>query len=85
MSAGDGVGCGGVAGNLCRRLRGLACARLLRCLLCRLLGLLRGLPLMLTSDIGDVGLVWRDQSPGPALSLVLQAFTQVAAQAVPPG
>ncbi len=49
------------------------------------LGLLRGLPLLLTSDIGDVGLVWRDQSPGPALSLVLQAFTQVAAQAVPPG
>lgn len=38
------------------------------------LGLLRALPLALTQDIGDVGLVWRDPVPGPALARVLQAL-----------
>lgn len=37
-------------------------------------GLLSRLPLALTHDIGDVGLVWRDAKPGPAVAALLQAF-----------
>lgn len=36
------------------------------------------LPLRLVHDTGDVGLVWRDPSPGPVLATVLQAFTDAA-------
>ncbi|MCZ8107608.1 MAG: LysR substrate-binding domain-containing protein [Burkholderiales bacterium] len=38
-------------------------------------GLLVALPLALTHDIGDVGLVWRDPVPGAVLQAVLGAFT----------
>lgn len=33
-----------------------------------------GLPLVLSPDVGDVGLLWREPSPGPALAAVLKAF-----------
>lgn len=37
-------------------------------------GLLAALPLTLSPDVGDVGLVWREAEPGPALAAVLQVF-----------
>lgn len=37
-------------------------------------GLVVALPLALSPDVGDVGLVWREARPGPALAAVLQAF-----------
>lgn len=37
-------------------------------------GVLRCLPLTLSHDIGDVGLVWREPDPGPALAIVLDCF-----------
>ena len=37
-------------------------------------GVLRTLPLTLTQEIGDVGLVWRETSPGPSLSALINAF-----------
>jgi DNA-binding transcriptional LysR family regulator len=37
-------------------------------------GLVAALPLTLSPDVGDVGLVWREHAPGPALAAVLQAF-----------
>lgn len=37
-------------------------------------GLAVGLPLVLSPDVGSVGLLWRDPSPGPALATVLAAF-----------
>lgn len=37
-------------------------------------GLLAALPLTLSPDVGDVGLVWREREPGPALAAVLRAF-----------
>jgi DNA-binding transcriptional LysR family regulator len=37
-------------------------------------GLAVGLPLVLSPDVGDVGLLWRESSPGPALAAVLEAF-----------
>lgn len=41
-------------------------------------GRLVTLPLKLVHDTGDVGLVWRDPSPGPVLAAVLQAFMAAA-------
>ena len=41
-------------------------------------GSLVALPLKLVHDTGDVGLVWRDASPGPVLAAVLQAFMAAA-------
>jgi DNA-binding transcriptional LysR family regulator len=41
-------------------------------------GLLVALPLKLVHDTGDVGLVWREPTPGPALAAVLQAFADVS-------
>ncbi len=41
-------------------------------------GLLVALPLALTHDIGDVGLVWRDPVSGAVLEAVLDAFTAAA-------
>jgi DNA-binding transcriptional LysR family regulator len=38
-------------------------------------GLVGALPLTLSPDVGDVGLVWREPAPGPALAAVLQAFS----------
>lgn len=40
--------------------------------------LLVALPLALSPDVGDVGLVWREPQPGPALASVLQAFADEA-------
>lgn len=37
-------------------------------------GLVAALPLTLAPDVGDVGLVWREADPGPALLAVLKAF-----------
>lgn len=37
------------------------------------------LPLKLVHDTGDVGLVWREPTPGPVLETVLQVFRDVAA------
>ncbi len=37
-------------------------------------GLVVALPLALSPDVGDVGLVWREAEPGPALAAVLRAF-----------
>lgn len=37
-------------------------------------GLAVGLPLVLSPDVGNVGLLWRETSPGPALATVLEAF-----------
>jgi DNA-binding transcriptional LysR family regulator len=37
-------------------------------------GLAVGLPLVLSPDVGNVGLLWRETTPGPALATVLQAF-----------
>lgn len=39
-------------------------------------GLVVELPLSLSPDVGDVGLVWREARPGPALAAVLQAFDE---------
>lgn len=50
-------------------------------------GLVVALPLALSPDVGDVGLVWREAEPGPALAAVLRAFeceNPTAAQASPP-
>lgn len=58
-------------------------------------GLVVALPLALSPDVGDVGMVWREAEPGPALAAVLRAFEcenptfaampdQVAALARPP-
>ena len=41
-------------------------------------GLLVALPLQLVHDTGDVGLVWRDPAPGPALAVVLQALADAS-------
>jgi len=41
-------------------------------------GVLRSLPLVLTHDMGDVGLVWREARPGPAIAALLQAFERAA-------
>lgn len=46
-------------------------------------GRLVTLPLKLVHDSGDVGLVWREPTPGPVLAVVLQAFVD-AAQALQP-
>lgn len=45
-------------------------------------GQLVALPLALIHDTGDVGLVWREPSPGPVLGMVLEAF--IDATAAPP-
>jgi len=37
-------------------------------------GLAVGLPLVLSPDVGPVGLLWREAAPGPALATVLEAF-----------
>ena len=37
------------------------------------------LSLTLTHDTGDVGLVWREPEPGPALEAVLRAFFEASA------
>jgi DNA-binding transcriptional LysR family regulator len=37
-------------------------------------GQVAALPLTLSPDVGDVGLVWREAEPGPALAAVLRAF-----------
>ena len=37
-------------------------------------GLVVALPPALSPDVGDVGLVWREAEPGPALAAVLRAF-----------
>lgn len=42
-------------------------------------GLLVALPLALAHDTGDVGLVWREPAPSPALDTVLNAFVEAAA------
>ncbi len=42
-------------------------------------GALVALPFSLTHDTGDVGLVWREATPGAALDTVLQAFIDAAA------
>jgi DNA-binding transcriptional LysR family regulator len=42
-------------------------------------GLLVALPLKLVHDTGNVGLVWREPTPGPALAAVLQAFVDASA------
>lgn len=39
---------------------------------------LAALPLKLVHDTGDVGLVWREPTPGPVLAAVLQAFMAAA-------
>jgi hypothetical protein len=31
---------------------------------------------VLSPDVGDVGLVWRESEPGPALAAVLKAFEE---------
>jgi hypothetical protein len=36
------------------------------------------LPLKLVHDTGDVGLVWREATPGPVLATVLQVFMDLA-------
>ena len=41
-------------------------------------GLLVALPLRLVHDTGDVGLVWREPSPGPVLATVLQALVDAS-------
>ena len=41
-------------------------------------GVLRALPLVLEHDIGDVGLVWREADPSPAVATVLAALEAVA-------
>jgi len=38
------------------------------------LGLLRALPLELSSDVGPVGMAWFDNHPGPAVARVLHAL-----------
>lgn len=47
-------------------------------------GLLVALPLKLVHDTGDVGLVWREPAPGPALAAVLQAFVDASANLARP-
>lgn len=42
-------------------------------------GELAALPLTLTHDTGDVGLVWRETEPGPVLAAVLRAFVETGA------
>jgi DNA-binding transcriptional LysR family regulator len=42
-------------------------------------GELVALSLTLAHDTGDVGLVWREPSPGPVLEAVLSAFVQESA------
>lgn len=42
-------------------------------------GLLAALPLKLVHDTGEVGLVWREASPGAVLATVLQAFIDAGA------
>ena len=42
-------------------------------------GRLVALPLTLVHDTGDVGLVWRDPTPGPVMAAVLQAFDEADA------
>ena len=42
-------------------------------------GALVALSLTLTHDTGDVGLVWREPEPGPALEAVLRAFFEASA------
>lgn len=37
-------------------------------------GLIQTLPLALTHEIGDVGLVWRDAAPAPGLQALIDAF-----------
>jgi DNA-binding transcriptional LysR family regulator len=46
-------------------------------------GLLVALPLHLVHDTGDVGLVWREPTPGPALAVVLQALIDASAIVCP--
>lgn len=41
-------------------------------------GALVALPLTLTHDSGDVGLVWREPSPGPVVEAVLQALAEAS-------
>lgn len=41
-------------------------------------GLVATLPLKLVHDTGDVGLVWREPTPGPVLATVLQVFMDLA-------
>jgi DNA-binding transcriptional LysR family regulator len=41
-------------------------------------GALVALPLSLTHDSGDVGLVWRELSPGPVVEAVLQALAEAS-------
>lgn len=43
-------------------------------------GELAALSLTLTHDTGDVGLVWREPEPGPALAAVLGAFIEANAE-----
>lgn len=42
-------------------------------------GLLVALPLQLVHDTGEVGLVWREPTPDPALAVVLQALVDACA------
>lgn len=42
-------------------------------------GVLAALPLKLVHNTGDVGLVWREATPGPALGAVLQAMMDTSA------
>ncbi len=37
------------------------------------------MPLKLVHNTGDVGLVWREATPGPALGAVLQAMMDTSA------
>lgn len=46
-------------------------------------GLVAALPLTLSPDVGDVGLVWREAEPGPALAAVLRAFDEECPVAAP--
>lgn len=41
-------------------------------------GALVALPLSLTHDSGNVGLVWRELSPGPVVEAVLQALAEAS-------
>ena len=47
-------------------------------------GMLAALPLKLVHDTGDVGLVWREATPGPVLETVLQAFVDTATSMTAP-
>ena len=46
-------------------------------------GALVALPLALTHDIGDVGLLWRDAAPGAVVATALQAFIDAADSPAP--